>query len=128
MRFHSTSSLGPTPSEVGPDAHLAAVNRLPTDWLAYDEMTRLHRSAQVKSSTVMSPVTIAMFAGPAKLPLEAVKDAECGMHCEHVHDQHMTLHEMRWDHVGAESEAVSGWGSSCDFTGTRYVQAISENY
>ena len=83
VRFHSTSALGPTPSEVGPDAHLAAVNRLPTDWLAYDEMTRLHRSAQVKSCTVMSPVTIAIFAGPAKLPLEAIKDAECSLYCEY---------------------------------------------
>ena len=82
VRFHSASALGPAPSEVGPDAHLAAVNRLPTDWLAYDEMTRLHRSAQVKSCTVISPVTIAIFAGPAKLPLEAVKEAECGLHCE----------------------------------------------
>ena len=82
VRFHSASALGPAPNEVGPDAHLAAVNRLPTDWLAYDEMTRLHRSAQVKSCTIISPVTIAMFAGPAKLPLEAVKEAECGLHCE----------------------------------------------
>jgi len=83
VRFHSASALGPAPNEVGPDAHLAAVNRLPTDWLAYDEMTRLHRSAQVKSCTVISPVTIAIFAGPAKLPLDAVKEAECGLHCEY---------------------------------------------
>jgi len=83
VRFHSASALGPAPNEVGPNAHLAAVNRLPTDWLAYDEMTRLHRSAQVKSCTVISPVTIAIFAGPAKLPLEAVREAECGLHCKY---------------------------------------------
>ena len=82
VRFHSSSALGPAPSEVAPDAHLAAVNRLPTDWLAYDEMTRLHRSALVKSCTVMSPVTVAIFAGPAKLPLDAVREAECSLYCE----------------------------------------------
>lgn len=59
-----------------------SVNRLPTDWLVFDEMTRLHRAAQVRSCTLVSPVTIAIFAGPAKLPQEVVKEAECGFHCK----------------------------------------------
>ena len=91
VRFHSASALGPAPNEVGPNAHLAAVHRLPTDWLAYDEMTRLHRSAQVKSCTVISPVTIAMFAGPAKLPLDAIKEAECGLHCMYTNNCYLFI-------------------------------------
>ena len=105
VRFHSASALGPAPNEVGPDAHLAAVNRLPTDWLAYDEMTRLHRSAQVKSCTIISPVTIAMFAGPAKLPLEAVKEAECGLHCELTESLFLFL---RWDSTYLNNKITRG--------------------
>ncbi len=36
------------------------------------------RSAQVKTCTVVSPITIAVFAGPAKLPPDYIKDAESG--------------------------------------------------
>ena len=79
MHFHCQSVLGPAPNEIGSNSQLTAINRLPTDWLAYDEMTRLHRTAHVKSCTVMSPVTIALFAGPAKLPIDAIKEAECGL-------------------------------------------------
>ena len=82
VRFHSTSVLGPPPNEVGVNSHAMSVNRLPTDWLAFDEMTRLHRAAQVKSCTLISPVTVAIFAGPAKLPQEFIKEAECGLHCK----------------------------------------------
>ena len=82
IRFHNSSVLGPSPNEVGADAHSIAVNRLPTDWLAYDEMIRLHCVAQIKSCTVISPVTLAIFAGPAKLSQQFIKDAECGINCK----------------------------------------------
>ncbi|ESO09137.1 hypothetical protein HELRODRAFT_110038 [Helobdella robusta] len=68
IRFHSSSVLGPAPNEVGSNMHNVAVSRLPTDWLAFEEMTRMHRTLQVKSCTAISPITVALFAGPAKLP------------------------------------------------------------
>lgn len=57
-----------------------AINRLPTDWVAFEEMTRMRRMVQVWSCTVVSPVTVALFAGPAKLPQDAVRDAENAYH------------------------------------------------
>lgn len=80
VRFHSASILGPAPNEVGPNNHSMAINRLPTDWVAFEEMTRMRRMVQVWSCTVVSPVTVALFAGPAKLPLDAVRDAENAYH------------------------------------------------
>ena len=38
------------------------------------------RSAQVKTCTVVSPITIGIFAGPAKLSPEYIKEAESGVH------------------------------------------------
>lgn len=53
---------------------------LPSDWLFYEEMTRSAQGkhggmACVRCCTVLSPLTVAMFAGPAKLPADALKDA-----------------------------------------------------
>ena len=76
--------LGPPPNDVVPNAHILSVSQLPTDWLVYDEMTRLHRAAHVKSCTLISPVTVTLFAGPAKLPQDVVKEAECGLQCTYL--------------------------------------------
>ena len=48
---------------------------LPSDWMLYEEMTRSGLGLScVRCCTVMSPATVAMFAGPAKLPPDAVKE------------------------------------------------------
>lgn len=80
VRFHNMSVLGPAPNEIGPNSHNLSINRLPTDWIAFEEMTRMHRTVHVRSCTVISPVTMAIVAGPAKLPLESIRDAECAIH------------------------------------------------
>ena len=53
---------------------------LPTDWLFYEEMTRAGKGsyggvACVRCCTVVSPATVAIFAGPSKLPSDALKDS-----------------------------------------------------
>jgi hypothetical protein len=55
------------------------VGVLPTDWLFYEEMTRAGKGsygglACVRCCTVVSPATVAIFAGPSKLPSDALKD------------------------------------------------------
>lgn len=52
----------------------AAVQVLPTDWLIYDEMTRAHRIANIRCCTVVTPVTVAIFSGPARLPSNALQE------------------------------------------------------
>lgn len=45
-----------------------ALASLPTDWLLYDEMTRVGRAAYVRGLTCVSPLAVALFCGPARLP------------------------------------------------------------
>ncbi|CAH2275039.1 probable ATP-dependent RNA helicase YTHDC2 isoform X2 [Pelobates cultripes] len=52
----------------------AAVQALPTDWLIYDEMTRNHRIANIRCCSVVTPVTAAIFSGPARLPSNAMEE------------------------------------------------------
>ena len=59
-------------------AHNSSVESLPCDWLIYEEMTRSARIAHVRTVTLVSPITVALFAGPARLPLDAVSEADAG--------------------------------------------------
>ena len=68
---------------VGADTNAQVISKLPSDWLVYEEMSRAHRLAHVRCSTLVSPVTVAIFAGPAKLPLDLVREAENGIHGNH---------------------------------------------
>lgn len=52
----------------------AAVQALPTDWLIYDEMTRARRIANIRCCSVVTPVTVALFSGPARLPHNALEE------------------------------------------------------
>ena len=76
VRFHSSSVSRPAPQA---GTHSSTVSHLPSDWLIFEEMTRAHRLAQVKCCTLVSPVTVALFAGPGKLALENVREAESGL-------------------------------------------------
>ncbi len=79
VRFHQSSVLAPA-NMVGSNTHANAVRIVPTDWMIFEEMTRAHRLAHVKCCTAVSPMTLAIFAGPAKLSLDAIKEAESGVH------------------------------------------------
>uniref|UniRef100_A0A8C2L053 RNA helicase n=1 Tax=Cyprinus carpio TaxID=7962 RepID=A0A8C2L053_CYPCA len=76
VRLHPTSVLSQPQYKKLPPANgqAAAVDSLPTDWLIYDEMTRAHRIASVRCCSVVTPLTVAIFAGSAKLPSSALQE------------------------------------------------------
>ncbi|NXT64557.1 YTDC2 helicase, partial [Chaetops frenatus] len=75
VRFHPTSVLSqPQYKKIPPvNSQTAAVQALPTDWLIYDEMTRAHRIANIRCCSVVTPVTVALFCGSARLPSNALQ-------------------------------------------------------
>ncbi|XP_077318393.1 3'-5' RNA helicase YTHDC2 isoform X2 [Lithobates pipiens] len=77
VRLHPTSVLSqPQYKKIPPEnGQAAAVQVLPTDWLIYDEMTRAHRIANIRCCTVVTPVTVAIFSGPARLPSNALQES-----------------------------------------------------
>ncbi|XP_069818801.1 3'-5' RNA helicase YTHDC2 isoform X3 [Dendropsophus ebraccatus] len=87
VRFHPASVLSQPqykkqmPTENG---QAAAVQVLPTDWLIYDEMTRAHRIANIRCCTVVTPASIAIFSGPARLPSNAFQ--EPSVRCQAAQD------------------------------------------
>lgn len=78
VRVHTTSVLNTPPStklggKMGPKDTVASI---PSDWILYEEMSRGHRLAFVQCCTVVSPITVAIFCGPAKLASDALKEPE----------------------------------------------------
>ncbi|KAG7476581.1 hypothetical protein MATL_G00084360 [Megalops atlanticus] len=76
VRFHPTSVLSqPQYKKIPPaNSQAAAVQALPTEWLIYDEMTRAHRIASVRCCSTVTPFTVAVFGGCAKLPSTALQE------------------------------------------------------
>ncbi|KAM3937213.1 3'-5' RNA helicase YTHDC2 isoform 2-T2 [Leptodactylus fuscus] len=76
VRFHPTSVLSqPQYKKIPPEnGQAAAIQVLPTDWLIYDEMTRAHRIANIRCCSVVTPATIAIFSGSARLPSNALQE------------------------------------------------------
>uniref|UniRef100_A0A1A7XDF5 RNA helicase n=1 Tax=Iconisemion striatum TaxID=60296 RepID=A0A1A7XDF5_9TELE len=58
VHFHPTSILRQLQTSTSESA-----KRHPTDWLIYDEMSRGHRMASVRCCTLVTSITIAIFAG-----------------------------------------------------------------
>lgn len=56
--------------------HAANVQSLPCDWLLYEEMSRTGRFCHVKVVTLVNPLTVALFSGPARLPMDVLHEAE----------------------------------------------------
>ena len=78
VRFHQQSvlSVAPTAASLNRHSQIKAIEQLPCDWLVYEEMTRMERLALVKCCTLVSPITVVIFAGRSKLPVDALKVAE----------------------------------------------------
>uniref|UniRef100_A0A3B3T4R6 RNA helicase n=1 Tax=Paramormyrops kingsleyae TaxID=1676925 RepID=A0A3B3T4R6_9TELE len=76
VRLHPASVLSQPPCQKLPPAsgQTAALQALPTDWLIYDEMTRAHRIASIRCCSVVTPVTVTIFGGCAKLPSTALQE------------------------------------------------------
>ncbi|XP_061172936.1 3'-5' RNA helicase YTHDC2-like isoform X2 [Saccostrea echinata] len=69
IKFHTSSVLkNPALPEK------KAIQNIPTDWVLYEEMSRYERSAYIRCCTAISPITVALFTGPIKLPPESVRD------------------------------------------------------
>ena len=53
-----------------------AIQGLPSEWLFYEENTRASKLACVRTCTLVTPITIALFAGPTKLPPDALREED----------------------------------------------------
>ncbi|XP_039614869.1 3'-5' RNA helicase YTHDC2 [Polypterus senegalus] len=76
VRIHPTSVLSqPNFKKIPPEnGQATAIQSLPTDWLIYDEMIRSHRIASIRCCSVVTPFTVAIFGGTAKLPSTALQE------------------------------------------------------
>ncbi|XP_063820212.1 3'-5' RNA helicase YTHDC2 [Pseudophryne corroboree] len=76
VRFHPSSVLSqPQYKKIPPEnGQAAAIQALITDWLIYDEMTRAHRISNIRCCSVVTPVTVVIFSGPARLPSNALQE------------------------------------------------------
>ncbi|XP_072216626.1 3'-5' RNA helicase YTHDC2 isoform X2 [Excalfactoria chinensis] len=119
VRLHPTSVLSQAQYKKIPPSNgqAAAVQALPTDWLIYDEMTRAHRIANIRCCSVVTPVTVALFSGPVRLPRNALQeplsiqgdgvsndDSDSGMEDERSNVALLKLDE--WLHFKLDSEVA----------------------
>lgn len=44
------------------------LNNLPSEWLVYEEKSRIERLCLVRNNTVVTPLTVALFGGPIYIP------------------------------------------------------------
>ena len=78
--FHPSSTLRDISKSLrlsSTQIHVANVNSLPCDWMVYEEMSRSGRFCHVRTVTLVNPLTVALFSGPAKLPMDVIYEAEC---------------------------------------------------
>ena len=54
----------------------SALKDLPSEWVVFDEMTKAGRLSLIKGVTVVSPLTVALFAGPNRLRADDVDAAD----------------------------------------------------
>ena len=54
----------------------SALKDLPSEWVVFDEMTKAGRLSLIKGVTVVSPMTVALFAGPNRLRADDVDAAD----------------------------------------------------
>ncbi|XP_071964049.1 3'-5' RNA helicase YTHDC2-like [Antedon mediterranea] len=77
VRFHPSCTLvDPTGAKNRAAQDKDVVRSLPTDWLMYEELTRVHHLTSVRCLSLITPITIALFAGPARLPHDAFVQAK----------------------------------------------------
>ncbi|KAL1448823.1 hypothetical protein WDU94_000080 [Cyamophila willieti] len=65
-------------------AHTKAIQSLASDWLVYEEMSRTGNLVHVKTCTAVTPLSVALFAGPMRLGPECLipPDSLTGAHNE----------------------------------------------
>lgn len=76
--FHPSSTLrdfSKPASMTNAQTHAVDVVALPTDWLLYEELSRTGHFCHAKIVTLVNPLTVALFSGPARLPMDVIYDA-----------------------------------------------------
>uniref|UniRef100_A0A665VRT2 RNA helicase n=1 Tax=Echeneis naucrates TaxID=173247 RepID=A0A665VRT2_ECHNA len=71
LHFHPTSIL----SQFKERNSATSAQALPTDWLIYEEMRRVHKIATVRCCSMVTPITVAIFAGSAKFPSSSLQES-----------------------------------------------------
>uniref|UniRef100_A0A8C5F3G2 RNA helicase n=1 Tax=Gadus morhua TaxID=8049 RepID=A0A8C5F3G2_GADMO len=81
ISFHWTSVLSQPHCKKDPTAHGEAqsVQTLPTDWVIYDERFQMDRRPAIRCCSLVTPVTVAVFGGGAKLPSSALQTTRTGI-------------------------------------------------
>lgn len=77
--LHPSSTVGDfprSPRTTSAQARSAIVESLPCDWMIYEEMSRSGRFCHVKTVTLVNPITVVLFSGPARLPMDVINEAE----------------------------------------------------
>jgi hypothetical protein len=78
--FHPTSTLRNLTSSVyqtSSEMHTTNVKCLPSDWMLYEEMSHSGKCCYAKTLTLVNPITVVLFSGPARLPMDVIFVAEC---------------------------------------------------
>ncbi|PSN46949.1 putative ATP-dependent RNA helicase YTHDC2 [Blattella germanica] len=100
VTFHPSSTLRECPKSPRTSvaaSHSATVEALPSDWLVYEEMSRSGRFCHVRCCTLVTPITVAIFAGPARMPLDAVSEAESKLTIVDAEAAHLALQlRQKW--------------------------------
>lgn len=77
--FHPSSTLRDLPKSARVSVsggHTEVVRSLPTDWVIYEELSKVNRLSHVRTCTVVSAVTVGIFTGPTRLPLDALENSD----------------------------------------------------
>uniref|UniRef100_A0ABD2WY70 RNA helicase n=1 Tax=Trichogramma kaykai TaxID=54128 RepID=A0ABD2WY70_9HYME len=75
VNFHPSSTLkdfSKTCNKI--DAKL--VSSLPCEWIIYEELSRSGRLCHAKTVTLVNSITVALFCGPTRLPMDVIQEAE----------------------------------------------------
>uniref|UniRef100_A0A1B6C6P5 RNA helicase n=1 Tax=Clastoptera arizonana TaxID=38151 RepID=A0A1B6C6P5_9HEMI len=76
--LHPCSTLrDTTKSIIGINAaHASTISKFPSDWIVYEELNKLEHTTHIKTCTVVSPITLAIFGGPSRLSSDAFADTD----------------------------------------------------
>ncbi|XP_058802903.1 3'-5' RNA helicase YTHDC2-like [Phymastichus coffea] len=77
--FHPSSTLrdiSKSSRTTTSQVHALNVSSLPTDWMLYEEVSRSGRFSHARTVTLVNPLTVVLFSGPARLPMDVIYEAE----------------------------------------------------
>ncbi|RWS31417.1 putative ATP-dependent RNA helicase YTHDC2-like protein [Leptotrombidium deliense] len=77
VRFHPCSVFNSNPGNPKENIYknrAQLLENIPSDWIVYEEMTRIGRVSYARCCTLVSPIVVAIFAGAARLPSDALHE------------------------------------------------------